>query len=187
MAVASETLSRAETYDMKGKAAYVLHTWKDFLWDLGNGKKAEVPAPIPAQTEPEAATSPAGDATPQSEGAGDIDGGDDHAAEEHEENGSKNTDAIGTEAPPPNVGTTGYENEVSQSVPMLSPDGECKGCPRISCQHSPRLHQMHPHASAVRYCKPLPPHYLLCHHLLFPSLLQYFGPRTFYPLVRYCS
>ncbi|KAI0077630.1 eukaryotic translation initiation factor SUI1 family protein [Panus rudis PR-1116 ss-1] len=43
MAVSSDLLSRDE--DLKGKAVYVVHTWKDHLWDLGNGKKLDVPEP----------------------------------------------------------------------------------------------------------------------------------------------
>ena len=46
MAVSSETLRSAEEKDVKGKAVYVLHTWKDALWDMGPSKKADPPAPV---------------------------------------------------------------------------------------------------------------------------------------------
>ncbi|KAI0651354.1 eukaryotic translation initiation factor SUI1 family protein [Trametes meyenii] len=45
MAVSSDTLRFAEEADIKGKAVYVLHTWKDALWDMGPSKKGDVPAP----------------------------------------------------------------------------------------------------------------------------------------------
>ncbi|OSD03739.1 eukaryotic translation initiation factor SUI1 family protein [Trametes coccinea BRFM310] len=45
MAVSSDTLRSAEERDIKGKAVYVLHTWKDALWEMGSSKKADVPAP----------------------------------------------------------------------------------------------------------------------------------------------
>ena len=35
---------------MKGKAVYILHTWKDALWEMGPSKKAEPPAPRETQT-----------------------------------------------------------------------------------------------------------------------------------------
>ncbi|PSS30878.1 hypothetical protein PHLCEN_2v2605 [Hermanssonia centrifuga] len=53
MAVSAETLMQADEKDLKGKAVYVLHTWKDSLWDLGTSKKMDVPEPrdIPSPTE----------------------------------------------------------------------------------------------------------------------------------------
>lgn len=45
MAVSSDILRSAEETDVKGKAVYVLHTWKDALWEMGPSKKTEVPAP----------------------------------------------------------------------------------------------------------------------------------------------
>lgn len=125
MAVASEALSQAAADDIKGKAAYVLHTWKDFLWDLGNGKKAEVPEPIPLHTEPEAA-SPAAETAAQLGDASEIVRGHDPAAEEHAEQGSQSTHAVGMKTPTPTVGMTGDENVVSQSVSILNPDGESR-------------------------------------------------------------
>ncbi|KAI0351003.1 eukaryotic translation initiation factor SUI1 family protein [Trametes cingulata] len=45
MAVSSDTLRSAEETDVKGKAVYILHTWKDALWEMGVNKKVDVPAP----------------------------------------------------------------------------------------------------------------------------------------------
>ncbi|KAI0370925.1 eukaryotic translation initiation factor SUI1 family protein [Pilatotrama ljubarskyi] len=51
MAVSSDTLRSAEETDVKGKAVYTLHTWKDALWELGVSKKADVPAPRELKSE----------------------------------------------------------------------------------------------------------------------------------------
>ena len=45
MAVSDATLRASEEQDVKGKAIYILHTWKDALWEMGASKKAEPPAP----------------------------------------------------------------------------------------------------------------------------------------------
>lgn len=45
MAVSSDTLRQADERDVKGKAVYVLHTWKDFLWEMGANSRMEVPEP----------------------------------------------------------------------------------------------------------------------------------------------
>ncbi|KZT05270.1 eukaryotic translation initiation factor SUI1 family protein [Laetiporus sulphureus 93-53] len=45
MAVSMETLQRAEDANVKGKAVYVLHTWRDALWETGTEKAADVPEP----------------------------------------------------------------------------------------------------------------------------------------------
>ncbi|KAI0935165.1 hypothetical protein AcW1_005169 [Taiwanofungus camphoratus] len=48
MAVPGATLVQAATAaerDVKGKAVYVLHTWKDALWEMGASRRADVPAP----------------------------------------------------------------------------------------------------------------------------------------------
>ncbi|KAI0752119.1 eukaryotic translation initiation factor SUI1 family protein [Fomes fomentarius] len=45
MAVSSDTLRSAEEKDIKGKAVYVLHTWKDALWEMGPSKGADPPVP----------------------------------------------------------------------------------------------------------------------------------------------
>lgn len=58
MAVTSDTLRRAVEGDAKGKAAYVLHAWKDFLWDLGQGKKSDVPEPRPLPAAPQEEAEP---------------------------------------------------------------------------------------------------------------------------------
>ena len=50
MAVSANTLRSAEETDVKGKAVYVLHTWKDALWEMGTSKKADVPAPRELKT-----------------------------------------------------------------------------------------------------------------------------------------
>ncbi|KAI9068830.1 eukaryotic translation initiation factor SUI1 family protein [Trametes sanguinea] len=64
MAVSSDTLRSAEEKDIKGKAVYVLHTWKDALWEMGSTKKADVPSPrefgaAGADEEPDAEASTA--------------------------------------------------------------------------------------------------------------------------------
>ncbi|GJE88956.1 eukaryotic translation initiation factor SUI1 family protein [Phanerochaete sordida] len=66
MAVTSDTLRQADEQDTKGKAVYVLHTWKDCLWDMGVSSKMDVPEPreIP---KPEAEVQPADE-----DGARDI-------------------------------------------------------------------------------------------------------------------
>lgn len=46
-AISSAALKQADELDAKGKAVYVLHTWKDHLWDMGVNKKLEVPEPRP--------------------------------------------------------------------------------------------------------------------------------------------
>ena len=46
-ALSSDALDRADEQDAKGKAVYILHTWKDSLWDLGPSKKLDVPEPRP--------------------------------------------------------------------------------------------------------------------------------------------
>ncbi|PCH42981.1 putative eukaryotic translation initiation factor eIF1/SUI1 [Wolfiporia cocos MD-104 SS10] len=46
-AVSGDALRRAEERDTKGKAVFVLHTWKDAMWSMGINKDADVPAPQP--------------------------------------------------------------------------------------------------------------------------------------------
>ncbi|KAH9887063.1 eukaryotic translation initiation factor SUI1 family protein [Cubamyces lactineus] len=73
MAVSSDTLRSAEETDVKGKAVYVLHTWKDALWEMGTSKKADVPAPREFNTATEAEE---GDSEDSPEGDGHVDSGD---------------------------------------------------------------------------------------------------------------
>ncbi|OBZ74898.1 Translation machinery-associated protein 64 [Grifola frondosa] len=47
MAISSDTLKQAEKSDVKGKAVYVWHTWKDSLWEMGDDRKLDVPEPRP--------------------------------------------------------------------------------------------------------------------------------------------
>ncbi|KAI0632800.1 eukaryotic translation initiation factor SUI1 family protein [Trametes polyzona] len=71
MAVSSDTLRSAEETDVKGKAVYVLHTWKDALWEMGTSKKADVPAPKElkaAEEVAEAADEDGGEDRPVAEG-----------------------------------------------------------------------------------------------------------------------
>ncbi|KAI1790893.1 eukaryotic translation initiation factor SUI1 family protein [Ganoderma leucocontextum] len=58
MAVSSDTLRSTEGTDVKGKAVYVLHAWKDALWEMGPSKKADPPAPVEVKSP--AAESPLG-------------------------------------------------------------------------------------------------------------------------------
>ncbi|KAH9915323.1 uncharacterized protein B0H18DRAFT_886092 [Fomitopsis serialis] len=44
-AVDEQKLAKAEESDVKGKAVYVLHTWKDALWEMGASKGQDVPEP----------------------------------------------------------------------------------------------------------------------------------------------
>ena len=39
------TLARAEQTDVKGKAVFVMHTWRDALWEMGASKGLDVPEP----------------------------------------------------------------------------------------------------------------------------------------------
>lgn len=48
MAVSSEALeeanaSREADRDVKGKAVYVLHAWRDYLWEMGTNARGNVP------------------------------------------------------------------------------------------------------------------------------------------------
>ncbi|KAI0789203.1 eukaryotic translation initiation factor SUI1 family protein [Abortiporus biennis] len=51
MAVSSEVLKESSGRwesggeDLRGKAVFVLHTWKDWLWDMGPSKKMDLPEP----------------------------------------------------------------------------------------------------------------------------------------------
>ncbi|EMD35171.1 hypothetical protein CERSUDRAFT_97094 [Gelatoporia subvermispora B] len=54
MAVPEETLRRAADVDVKGKAVYILHTWRDVLWDMGPSKKMEAPEPRTFEAKVEA-------------------------------------------------------------------------------------------------------------------------------------
>ncbi|KAG5730257.1 Ligatin [Termitomyces sp. T112] len=49
----------------KGKAVFVLHTWKDHLWDLGS--KGDVPQPIPLNPAPEKVPAHSSDEPPKDE------------------------------------------------------------------------------------------------------------------------
>ncbi|CAL1697893.1 unnamed protein product [Somion occarium] len=87
MAVSNDVLNRSDRGDdVKGKAVHVLHTWKDHLWDMGNGRKMDVPAPrevvereqAEGATENDAKQQPVGGIQEQIEdgtGAEDILGG----------------------------------------------------------------------------------------------------------------
>lgn len=44
-ALSSTALDQADQQGAGGKAVYILHTWKDSLWDLGSSKKLDVPEP----------------------------------------------------------------------------------------------------------------------------------------------
>ncbi|KAI0340373.1 eukaryotic translation initiation factor SUI1 family protein [Trametopsis cervina] len=44
-ALSSDELKQASDEDAKGKAVYVLHTWKDFMWDMGSSNKLDMPEP----------------------------------------------------------------------------------------------------------------------------------------------
>ncbi|KZT69432.1 hypothetical protein DAEQUDRAFT_726734 [Daedalea quercina L-15889] len=54
MAVNEQTLLEAEESDVKGKAVYVLHTWKDALWEMGASKGQDVPGPKTIEPTPDA-------------------------------------------------------------------------------------------------------------------------------------
>ena len=58
MAVSSDTLRSAEETDIKGKAVYVLHTWKDALWEMGPSKKTDPPPPREVQAQSTVAPEP---------------------------------------------------------------------------------------------------------------------------------
>jgi hypothetical protein len=47
MAIPGNALS---SEDAKGKAVYVIHTWKDYLWDIGKSNVDQPPDPIGTET-----------------------------------------------------------------------------------------------------------------------------------------
>nr|VWO97766.1 N/A [Ganoderma boninense] len=63
MAVSSDTLRSAEAVDAKGKAVYILHAWKDALWEMGPSKKTDPPAPMEIKSS-ETETTVGDDAAP---------------------------------------------------------------------------------------------------------------------------
>ncbi|EED83598.1 hypothetical eukaryotic translation initiation factor eIF1/SUI1 [Postia placenta Mad-698-R] len=63
MAVSGETLQAADERDVKGKAVYVLHTWKDALWDMGASRAESVPEPRDPRSDAEDAQDANGDGT----------------------------------------------------------------------------------------------------------------------------
>ena len=67
MVVSDETLRASSDRDVKGKAVYVLHTWKDALWDMGPGRKAEPPAPREIEVAPAGEDDGASDAGDEEE------------------------------------------------------------------------------------------------------------------------
>jgi len=68
MAVSGETLQRAEERDVKGKAVYVLHTWRDTLWDMGVSKAMDVPEPRNPPSHAEADSDEDGEEIPETSG-----------------------------------------------------------------------------------------------------------------------
>ena len=89
MAVPEEVLGRADEQDTKGKAVYVWHTWKDFLWNLGPSKNMDIPEPRDPTTAPKAETPETSDAV--GEGAGIEEGSIPEAtvSQQPEEDGSE--------------------------------------------------------------------------------------------------
>ncbi|KAI0656239.1 eukaryotic translation initiation factor SUI1 family protein [Cubamyces menziesii] len=74
MAVSADTLRSAEETDVKGKAVYVLHTWKDALWEMGASKKTDVPAPRELRTAADIEGSDSEESTGESSHAKSGDG-----------------------------------------------------------------------------------------------------------------
>ena len=69
MAVSSDTLRFSEERDVRGKAVYVLHAWKDVLWEMGPSKKTDPPAPVEIKSS-EAKTTVGDEAGSRDESAG---------------------------------------------------------------------------------------------------------------------
>ncbi|KAI0830089.1 eukaryotic translation initiation factor SUI1 family protein [Trametes gibbosa] len=111
MAVSSDTLRSAEEADIKGKAVYVWHTWKDALWEMGTSKKADVPSPREIQV-PHEETSGEGDG--QDPDAAAQPGPNDGARSTGSEPGSTVAEQSGAEADP--------EAQSNTSTAKLTPE-----------------------------------------------------------------
>lgn len=101
MAVDEGTLARAEQVDVKGKAVFVLHTWKDVLWEMGVSKGLDMPEPR--------AIEPASD-VPTEEPENDA---------EHAQGTVNQASANGISAQPESKATEG----AGPSSPPLTPEG----------------------------------------------------------------
>ncbi|KAH8101298.1 eukaryotic translation initiation factor SUI1 family protein [Cristinia sonorae] len=91
MALSSAELrSRAnqDGEERKGKAVLVLHTWKDWLWDMGSGKKTDVPKP----REIEVGDAEGGPVLVESDDEEEGEGGEGQA--EGDENGASKPDDV---------------------------------------------------------------------------------------------
>ena len=109
MAVSSETLDSADGQNTKGKAVYVLHTWKDCLWELGPGKKGDIPEPRdpPMPVTDEILSDPNGGGPP----------GDTELADAASALGASATDSLPTDAEQ----TTAIAEELAEIT--LTPEG----------------------------------------------------------------
>ncbi len=109
MAVSSDTLRSAEETDVKGKAVYVLHTWKDALWEMGPSKKMDVPAPRELKAS-------------EADVSDDEDGDPDGEPNETAEAASKEVDNKQPEAET-KLGDASPEAGSSTSTAKLTPEG----------------------------------------------------------------
>ena len=114
MAVSSETLRSAEEKDVKGKAVYVLHTWKDALWDMGPSKKADPPAPVEIKL-PEAEQSAADENVP----AGLVE----HVTGDSTEQTASDEKPVQHDQPPAESEAPTYVEPTETKAGPLSPEG----------------------------------------------------------------
>lgn len=100
--------------DIKGKAVFVLHTWKDHLWDIGNGRKTDLPDPREASS-------------PENNESG-LKQEDDKAHEIREEHSIHNNTGTNVEAEEDrrtgDVSHTPSETEIIPEL-VLTPEGIC--------------------------------------------------------------
>lgn len=150
MAVSSEALeeanaSREADRDVKGKAVYVLHAWRDYLWEMGTNAREDVPsvrawADLEKKEERER---------------------EEEHEEDHEEGGRGESEAL--------VEDTEKSLRISSPDTVLTPEGTSHSgflCLTFANMHS-FCEQTCPHVYITRSCKPSRRHSP-------PSLLQRF-------------
>lgn len=109
MAVSGETLQAADERDVKGKAVYVLHTWKDALWEMGASRAESVPE----SRDPRAGAEDAQEVN--SDGAG--------VSPSAAQNGAQSQSAGDTTAP--------AQETQQNTAPALTPEGTTLTATRI--------------------------------------------------------
>ena len=129
MTVSSDALRSAEDRDVKGKAVYILHTWKDALWEMGPGKKAEPPAPRETQTNDGAPLDHPDEEQAEAAGEGSQKAGDDAPLDA--------TQGDTQDEPPQSTETTPAPNESESDAPEARP-ATPEGTLRTAASLAPR-------------------------------------------------